>query len=222
LTIVFKGAMCGAAATVLGWLKSAKPGKFSWRGMLTKLPTGTVVGGLAAYYGMDFNSALTWAAGLGLVEAIDNGTKIIIRRVFPNWGYFEGNEVPDDFKYDPYTTSSLMKIVDGKDIDRDAVIEATEAFRKVYSKFLDLNDPQDKEFFDCLGFATNQILQNIRKQGWSDETFTDAGKTLFRMFQIYRKYRNNKTSLSAEEWAAEMKTIYELLKVVFQSGVSVL
>lgn len=215
---VLVGAAIGAASTLLGWLKSARPGKFSFKGAIFKLPAGIVIGIVATTQNMDFNDAFSWAAGLGIIEGVDNATKMILRRLFPTWGYFEGNEFPEDFKYDPATASSLIKIAEGKDIDRDAVIMGTEAFRAVFRKYLDTNDPMDKQMYDHLSYVTNQILQNVREHGWTNETFVDIGKILFRVFQVYRKYRNSKTDLSVEQWTEEIKTIIVLLQAAFKGA----
>jgi hypothetical protein len=218
--MIIKGALCGVVATLLGWAKSSKPGRFSVYGFMTKLPAGVLVGIIAAWQGVEFDSALTWAAGLGLVEGLDNLTKAVLRRFFPDFAYFADNpaNAMDTFVYDSLTTAAILKICVGKDIDRDAVIKATEAFRNMYAKFLNLNDPQDAEFHQALSFATNQIIQNVRKDGWTNDVLIDAGKILFRMFQIYRKYRDNKVELSATEWSAELKTIIDLVQAVFKGA----
>ena len=215
--MIIKGAICGIVATLLGWAKSSKPGKFSIYGFMTKLPAGILVGIVSSWQGIEFDSALSWAAGLGLVEGLDNLTKAVLRRFFPDYAYFDGNSI-QEFTYDALTTAAIMKVCVGKDIDRDAVIKATEAFRSLYAQFLNLKDPQDAEFEQALSFATNQIIQNVRKDGWSDETLTDAGKILFRMFQIYRKYRDNKVEMTANEWSLELKTIVDLVQAVFKGA----
>jgi hypothetical protein len=52
------------------------------------------------------------------------------------------------------------------------------------------------------------------------ETINDSGKMLLRLFQIYRKYRNDKNGLTFEEWTLEMKTVMTLVEAVFKAEVN--
>jgi hypothetical protein len=81
-----------------------------------------------------------------------------------------------------------------------------------------MNDPMDKEFHQHLSFVFNQIMQNVRKAGWSDETYENAGKMLFRLFQVWRKYRSNKHALSPKEWAEEVKLIVTAMQAIFEAA----
>ena len=213
-TALVKGAMYGLIATMLGWLKNASPGKFSFKGLIVKLPAGVLVGVVAASQGIQFNAALEWATGIGLVEVIDNLTKLVIRRFRPDWMDLPGGSL----EYDPGLVETLTRLAEGKDITRDDVIRGTELVREAATKLLDGNDPQDKEFSEHVIFCANQIMQNARRQGWSDETYENAGKMLFRLFQVWRRYRSDKTKLSMEEWAGEMKIIVTAMQAIFRGG----
>ena len=208
---VVKGILMGLIASVLGWLKNSQPGKFRLSGLLVKLPAGVVVGVVAATQDMHFNQALEWATGIGLIEVLDKVAKSIIRRFKPDWMVLSGGSL----EYDPELFETLTRISEGKDITRDDVIRGTELVRVAAANLLDMNDPQDKEFSEHIAFVCNQILQNIRKEGWSAETYENAGKMLFRLFQVWRRYRSDKTALSPEEWANEIKLIVTAMQTVF-------
>jgi membrane protease YdiL (CAAX protease family) len=87
LSVVLKGAMMGVVATLLGWLKNQDVDKFDFRGLALKVPVGFIIGALAAYKGIDFNSALDWATGIGLVTVIDQLVKLVLRRIASSWGW---------------------------------------------------------------------------------------------------------------------------------------
>lgn len=209
-----KGAVMGCLSAVLGWIKSGTPGKFSVKGLIVKLPAGVVVGIVAASQDIEFTAALDWATGVGLVEVIDKVVKVVVRRFRPDWMVMGTGTL----SYDPEMAETLVRISEGKDITRQDVIRATELIREAASNVLDMNDPMDKEFHAHIGFVCNQILQNVRKQGWSDETYENAGKMLFRLFQVWRKYRSNKHSLSPQEWAEEVKLIVSAMQAVFEAA----
>ena len=210
---LLKGLVMGLVSAVLGWIKNAQPGKFSVKGLIVKIPAGVVVGLVAAYQDIEFSAALDWATGIGLIEVIDKVVKTVVRRFHPGWMSMGTGGL----EYDPEFTETLIRLSEGKNITRDDVIRATEIVRNVAANTLDMKDSLDREFRDNISFVCNQILQNVRKQGWSDETYENAGKMLFRLFQVWRKYRSDKTSLSPEEWAAEMKAIIQLMQAVFKS-----
>ena len=209
-----KGLIMGLVSALLGWIKNAQPGKFSVKGLVVKLPAGLFVGVAAASQGLAFNEALDWATGIGLIEVIDKVTKTIVRRFKPDWMSFDTGGL----EYDPELLETLMRLSEGENITRNDVIRATELVREAAANALDMNDPLDREFRNHIAFVTNQIIQNVRKQGWSSETYENAGKMLFRLFQVWRKYRNDKTALSPEEWAQEIKNIITLMQAIFEAS----
>jgi len=210
---IVKGLVMGVFSALLGWVKNAKPGKFSVKGLIVKLPAGVVVGIVAASQGIEFTEALDWATGVGVIEVIDKLMKTIVRRFRPDWMSIETGGL----EYDPALAETLMRLSEGKNITRDDVIRATELVRDAVTNSLDMTDPMDKEFRDHVAFVTNQVIQNVRKQGWSEETYENAGKMLFRLFQVWRKYRSDKTSMSPAEWAEEIKLIVTAMQAVFEA-----
>lgn len=213
---LIKGLVMGFFSAFLGWVKNSKPGTFSVKGLVVKIPAGVVVGMVAASQDIEFNAALDWATGIGLIEVIDKSVKAIVRRFRPGWLSISTGGL----EYDPELVETFLKLSEGNNVNREDVIRATELVREAADHALDMNDPMDREFKEHLSFAANQILQNIRKQGWSDETYENSGKILFRLFQVWRKYRSDKTSLSPEQWAEEIRRIVKAMQAVFKAASS--
>ena len=78
---ILKGAFIGFMTVFAGWAKKQEPGKWNWRGLVIRVPTGVVIGVIAAYNGMTFSQAEEWAAGIGLIMCIDYSVKAFLRRV---------------------------------------------------------------------------------------------------------------------------------------------
>jgi len=76
-----QGALIGSFTVLVGWAKKQDPGKFDIKGLYLRLPTGIVVGILAAYKGLDFTDAYAWAAGVGIIMIVDNISKMVLRRL---------------------------------------------------------------------------------------------------------------------------------------------
>jgi hypothetical protein len=218
LHTVGAGLSLGFLATVVGWAKSAKPGRFSVRRLLYKMPAGLVVGVVAAWYKLPFDDAMLWAAGLGLVEAVDNLSKMALRRIFPSFAYFDETDSGAAEAAADKVAKEITLLAGGS--DRARIIALTEAFRDVYKKFLDIGNPTDRLLYDHLSYLTNQIVIKISKNGWTDESFVDAGKGLFRLFQIYRKHRSSNVELTEQKWNAEMQIVIETMQGVFSGKVN--
>jgi hypothetical protein len=84
---LLKGGALGVSATLIGWLKNAEVEKFDWRGMALKVPVGFVVGVIAAYQNVPFDSALAYATGIGLITVLDQVVKLIVRRMLSALGW---------------------------------------------------------------------------------------------------------------------------------------
>lgn len=83
---ILNGALLGLLATILGWVKNGgRLTGFQAKGLVLKMPVGVVLGALAAWKGISFEDATTWAMGIGLVGAIDGTLKTIVRRFYPEW-----------------------------------------------------------------------------------------------------------------------------------------
>ena len=78
---ILKGALMGAIATVIGWAKKTDMDKFKWEGLIVKVPIGAIVGGIASYQGVTFDTAMQWATTTGLITVLDQVVKLILRRV---------------------------------------------------------------------------------------------------------------------------------------------
>jgi len=209
---VIRGVILGGLAALLGWAKNSDPGKFSYKGVLLKLPAGILVGLIASLQDIAFDEALHWASGVGLVEVCDKAVKALVRRWYPEWLVWTNGHI----ELDPETAEALIKISEAEKMSRDDVIRCTEAFRKVTAKILREDDPLDREFKQHLDLVWNQILQNARKEGWNAEAYETCGKLLFRLFKVWRQYRGNKFGMSPEEWAQEIKVVIELLQAAFE------
>lgn len=53
-------------------------------------------------------------------------------------------------------------------------------------------------------FVFNQVLQRVRKSGWSPETAEKAGKLLWRLYNVYLAYKAKGHEYSAGEWIAKL------------------
>lgn len=215
---ILKGVIIGVLATVIGWLKNSKPGKFQWRGLVLKLPLGIVIGIGAAFYKVPFDDAFSWAAGLGLVEALDKITKIFVRRFFPNWLVLE--DLSFEFETTPQKLSDSILLLTSrkKTLGVDDIIQATELFCAVTAKVFDIRKAEEAEIKTHFDFVFNQILQNIRKTGLSPETYENCGKLLYRLYQAWRRYKRMSEGISLEAFIKELKIISEAAEIIFNGG----
>jgi|GEM_PF-4215011 len=81
---VLKGAIAGIVTVVLGYAKKVPPESFDWKALITKVPLGIVVGAIAAYQQIPFESAMAWATAVGVVTIVDQVVKAVARRVCPS------------------------------------------------------------------------------------------------------------------------------------------
>jgi len=206
-----RGVVLGVAATLLGWAKSKNRAPLTWKGFVLKLPVGIVVGICASVMGIEFNDALTWASGLGLVEVADKLTKMLVRRFRPTWLSFD---LGGGYVLSATEADVLVKLVQGTISTREEVIEATEMVRTITAAALNGQDRDDAVFKQHVDFVANMVIQNVRKEGWTQESCRNIGKLLFRLFQVWRKYARDKHSVTSEELLTEVKVIAEALQQV--------
>tara|TARA_Y100000310_G_scaffold234543_1_gene237548 strand:- start:19 stop:297 length:279 start_codon:yes stop_codon:yes gene_type:complete len=62
------------------------------------------------------------------------------------------------------------------------------------------DDMDDRIFREHLVFVFNQVIQNIRKTGWTKETLVKAGKLLFRLYKVFRAYQEKKKKYTLTGW----------------------
>lgn len=65
-------------------------------------------------------------------------------------------------------------------------------------------DELDKEFKEHLVFVFNQVIQALRKTGWSQRTLEEIGKLCLRLYQVFRAYKAKKTTYTAKEWLEKL------------------
>ncbi|NIN63169.1 MAG: hypothetical protein GTO63_00315, partial [Anaerolineae bacterium] len=61
-------------------------------------------------------------------------------------------------------------------------------------------DGLDREFKEHLVFVFNQVIQNLRKTGWTKQTLEQVGKLLFRLYAVFKVYKAKKKRYTAQEW----------------------
>ena len=76
-------------------------------------------------------------------------------------------------------------------------------------------DSLDREFKEHLSFVFNQVLQNLRKTGWSNETLENVGKLLFRLYQVFGAYKAKKRTYTAAEWIERLAGLGKEFKSAF-------
>jgi len=81
---LWKGAVMGAIAALVGWLKDKdfKLADFELPEALQRVFWGLVVGIVAAWKGVDFTTASAWATGIGLAVLFQEAWKVAWRRLF--------------------------------------------------------------------------------------------------------------------------------------------
>lgn len=68
-------------------------------------------------------------------------------------------------------------------------------------------DELDREFKEHLAFVFNQVLQNLRKTGWTKETLENVGRLLFRLYQVFQAYKTKKKAYTPAEWLDRLLTL---------------
>lgn len=82
---ILNGAFLGFMTVLVGWAKKQEPGKFDYKGLIIRVPTGVIVGVAASIKGISFDEAYSWAAGVGVIMIVDNIIKMIMRKWCPEY-----------------------------------------------------------------------------------------------------------------------------------------
>ena len=78
-------------------------------------------------------------------------------------------------------------------------------------------DVLDTEIREHAEFVFNQILQNLRRTGWSQETLKNAGQMMLRFWNVLEAYKDMKQSYTLEEWLTRFSAIAEEARKAFGS-----
>lgn len=78
ITGLIVGALSGIGYAVLGYLKSGED--FDEQKFVTTIVIGAVVGAVAAYYGLDYNTAYDWLLTVGAVAVVEILVKALWKR----------------------------------------------------------------------------------------------------------------------------------------------
>lgn len=96
------------------------------------------------------------------------------------------------------------------------MVALTKLFEKeIDGAFQPPMDALDREFKEHLTFVFNQVLQNLRKTGWSQKTLEEVGKLLFRLYQVFQAYKIKKKTYTAAEWIERLVTLGREVNEVF-------
>jgi hypothetical protein len=83
------GAVSGCSAALVGYFKNYKPDtgfeEFDHLKLIQTALIGATVGGLAGYFGITYDSALSFASSVGLVVVIENAGKALYRWLRPKF-----------------------------------------------------------------------------------------------------------------------------------------
>ncbi len=79
------------------------------------------------------------------------------------------------------------------------------ALTKVFEREVEVvlggsKDVNDRIFQEHLVFVFNQVIQNIRKTGWTKETLAKVGRLLFRLYKVFRAYQEKKKKYTLTGW----------------------
>jgi len=108
---------------------------------------------------------------------------------------------------------AIANCLNGEGSVRD-VITVTEFIRSSASKFLDTNDELDAEMLEHITFASNQILQNVRRDGLEKDAIEKCGKILLRLVMVWREYYKNKHGKPLSMWTKEIELILEAIRMI--------
>ena len=65
----------------------------------------------------------------------------------------------------------------------------------------------------------NQILQNLRKTGWSADTLKSSGQLMLRFWNVLEAYKDMRQSYTLEEWMLRFSALAEEGRKVFGSPI---
>ena len=94
----------------------------------------------------------------------------------------------------------------------------TEWVREVVKVNLDTTDPLQKEFGEHVAFVFNQVLQFIRKEGYTKKALEKIGKLLWRLYLVYMGYKTKSEELSQKQWLAKLAAVAKQLGSALSGG----
>jgi hypothetical protein len=80
-------------------------------------------------------------------------------------------------------------------------------------------DQLDEEIREHAEFVLNQILQNLRRDGWSADTLKNSGQLMLRFWNVLEAYKDMKQSYTLEEWMTRFSALAEEARKVFGSPI---
>lgn len=76
-------------------------------------------------------------------------------------------------------------------------------------------DSLDREFKEHLVFVFNQVIQLIRKGGWSPATVERSGRLLRRLYWVHCEYRRKKQRYTLPEWIEKLALVGKEMEGIF-------
>ncbi len=74
-----------------------------------------------------------------------------------------------------------------------------------------MTDPLQKEFHTHVTYVFNQVINTIRKGGYTAESAQVIGKMIWRLYFVYVEYKSKSKEMSQKEWLAYLMDAVKLL-----------